>query len=65
MAIKEGSPFPWTAVAGYTDAAVWYVPTRDSYAEGGYEVDRACRVAPEAGEVIQESGLKLLRSLGD
>jgi neutral ceramidase len=65
MAIKGGSPFPWTALAGYTDAAVWYVPTRDSYPEGGYEVDRACRVAPEAGELIQETGLKLLRSLTD
>ena len=63
MAIKGGSPFPWTAVAGYTDAAVWYVPTRAAYAEGGYEVEWACRVAPEAGEVIQETGLKLLRSL--
>ena len=42
MAIKGGSPFPWTAVAGYTDAAVWYVPTRGAYAEGGYEVERAC-----------------------
>ena len=63
MAIKGGSPFPWTAVAGYTDAVVWYVPTRGAYAEGGYEVDRACHVAPEAGEMIQETGLKLLRSL--
>jgi hypothetical protein len=63
MAIKGGSPFPCTAVAGYTDAAVWYVPTRAAYAEGGYEVDRACRVAPEAGELIQETAISLLRSL--
>jgi hypothetical protein len=62
-AIKGGSPFPWTAVAGYTDAAVWYVPTRDSYPEGGYEVQRACHVAPEAGELIQETAISLLRSL--
>jgi hypothetical protein len=63
MAIKRGSPFPWTAVAGYTDGSVGYVPTRDAYADGGYEVDRACRVNPEAGELIQEISLRLLRSL--
>jgi len=63
MAIKAGSPFPWTAVAGYTDAAVWYVPTRAAYPEGGYEVERACRVAPEAGELIAATGARLLASL--
>jgi hypothetical protein len=64
MAIKSGSPFPWTGVVGYSDAAVWYVPPRRAYSEGGYEVERACRVAPEAGEIIEETGARLLRSLG-
>ena len=49
---QGGSPFPWTAVAGYTDAAEWYVPTRGAYAEGGYEVDRACPRGAPGGEVI-------------
>jgi neutral ceramidase len=64
MAIKAASPFPWTAIAGYTDGAIWYVPTRDAYPEGGYEVDRACRVAPEAGELLQETTLRLLQAVG-
>ena len=63
LAIKRDSPFAWTAVAGYTDGSAGYVPTRYAYPEGGYEVDRACRVNPEAGEMIQETSLRLLRSL--
>lgn len=64
LAIKAGSPHPWTAIAGYTDGAIWYVPTRSAYPEGGYEVDRACRVAPEAGELLEETTLRLLREVG-
>ncbi|MBI3973294.1 MAG: hypothetical protein HY332_18635 [Chloroflexi bacterium] len=63
LAIKHSSPFPWTAVAGYTDGSVGYIPTRAAYPEGGYEVDRACRVNPEAGEIVEAISLRLLRSL--
>ncbi|MGI8913881.1 MAG: hypothetical protein ACR2JY_08920 [Chloroflexota bacterium] len=63
MAIKAASPFPWTAIAGYTDGSAGYFPTRASYPEGGYEVDRACRVAPEAGELLQETTIRLLQSV--
>jgi hypothetical protein len=63
MAIKRASPFPWTGIAGYTDGSAGYVPTRAAYPEGGYEVDRACRVSPEAGEMIEETSRRLLRSL--
>ncbi|HEU5318814.1 MAG TPA: hypothetical protein VFX49_22055 [Chloroflexota bacterium] len=65
MAIKQGSPFAHTAVVGYTDGAVGYIPTRAAYPEGGYEVERACRVNPEAGELLQETSLCLLGSLRD
>jgi hypothetical protein len=63
MAIKQASPFPWTAVAGYTDGSVGYIPTRAAYPQGGYEVESACRVNPEAGEMVQETCIRLLRSL--
>ncbi|HEU5315345.1 MAG TPA: hypothetical protein VFX49_04505, partial [Chloroflexota bacterium] len=63
MAIKKASPFPWTAVAGYTDGSAGYVPTRAAYPEGGYEVERACRVNPEAGEMIEETSVRLLKEL--
>jgi hypothetical protein len=63
LAVKAASPFPWTAVAGYTDGSAGYIPTRAAYPEGGYEVDSACRVNPEAGEMVQETSIRLLRSL--
>jgi hypothetical protein len=63
LAIKQGSPFRWTGVAGYADGAVWYVPTREAYPDGGYEVDRECHVAPEAGDIIRETGRRLLQAL--
>jgi hypothetical protein len=63
QAIKAASPFPWTAIAGYTDGGIWYVPTRQAYPEGGYEVERACRVAPEASELLQETTLRLLQAV--
>jgi hypothetical protein len=64
MAIKRDAPFPYTGVAGYTDGpAVGYVPTRAAYPEGGYEVERACRVNPEGGELVEATSRRLLRSL--
>jgi hypothetical protein len=63
VAIKRASPFPWTGVAGYTDGSAGYFPTRAAYPEGGYEVERACRVGPEAGEMLEEASGRLLRSL--
>ena len=63
LAIKRDSPLPWTAVAGYTDGSAGYIPTRAAYPQGGYEVDSACRVNPEAGEMVEETSIRLLRSL--
>jgi hypothetical protein len=63
LAIKRDSPFPWTAIAGYTDGSAGYIPTRYAYPEGGYEVDSACRVNPEAGEMVEATSRRLLRSL--
>ena len=63
MAIKAASPLPFTAGAGYTDGSAGYVPTRAAYPEGGHEVARACRVAPEAGELIAATSVRLLRAL--
>lgn len=65
LAIKHASPFPWTAVAAYTDGSAGYIPTRAAYPEGGYEVVSACRVNPEAGEMIEATSLALLRKLAE
>lgn len=63
VAIKRRSPAPMTLVVGYTDGALWYVPTRRAHEEGGYEVVDACRVAPGAGEQLVDRVLELLHEL--
>lgn len=62
-AIVDGSPFPHTVFAGYTDGSIGYVPTRDAYPEGGYEVTHACRVAPEAGDLVVSTSGRLLEAV--
>ena len=63
MHVKQGSPFEHTFFLGYTNGSIGYVPTRSAYPEGGYEVTHACRVDPDAAELIDEGCLSLLRSL--
>jgi hypothetical protein len=36
-ALKRASPFPFTAVVGYSEDAVGYIPTETAFDEGGYE----------------------------
>jgi len=65
QAIVARSPFRHTLYAGYTDGTIGYVPTRAAYAEGGYEVTHACRVAPAAGAQIEDESVRLLRRVHD
>lgn len=65
MTIKRASPFVITTIAGYSNGSIGYIPTRRAYAEGGYEVTHACRVAPEAGEMIEREALRLLARLAE
>jgi neutral ceramidase len=61
--IVERSPFDLTFYCGYTNGSIHYVPTRSAYAEGGYEVENACIVAPEAGEQLEEASVSLLAEI--
>ena len=70
--IKAASPFaaPRTLIAGWANDNVGYVPDRDAYPLGGYEVDTASRYygypagwAPEAGDALVDAALRLLRRL--
>jgi hypothetical protein len=61
--IKEGSPFVETFFVGYLNGSIGYVPVREAYSEGGYEVTHACQVDPEAGDMVEGGCLDLLRSL--
>jgi neutral ceramidase len=60
QSIVARSPFTHTLYAGYTNGSIWYVPTRAAYTQGGYEIEFACKVAPEAGEILEESSVALL-----
>ena len=61
--VKNQSPFDHTFFLGYTNGSIGYVPTVDAYPEGGYEVTHACQVNPEAGGMINENCLALLRQV--
>lgn len=63
MEIKNGSPFENTFFTGYSGGSIGYVPVPDAYAEGGYEVTHACRVDPDAAQLITDKSLELLVEL--
>jgi hypothetical protein len=56
-------------VVGYANAAFGYIPTREAYLEGGYEVDTAhffynsFRPQPGSLEMLCERAAELVRSL--
>lgn len=63
MAIKKASPFRHTIVAELANGSLTaYVPDRDAYPQGGYEVLNA-RGAPGSGELLVESAVRMLKKL--
>jgi hypothetical protein len=62
-AVSEGSPFPWTAVSGYSNGSTGYLPTAEAFGPGGYEVEMASPYAPEAGERFVAAAADLLQRL--
>jgi hypothetical protein len=55
-------------ISGYTNGDVGYLPPRQEYARGGYEIAEAYRyygypaaLAPEAGEMIVEAAIRCAR----
>jgi neutral ceramidase len=62
QAIKTASPFSHTFVLTHCNAAGGYLPTRSSYAEGGYEV-LSSPFAAGAAEMVVEETTRMLREL--
>lgn len=71
LTIKASSPAPLTMVAGYTNGCNSYLPPRDAYADGGYEVETAslfyglpAPFAPGGEEQVTAVALRLLKDSG-
>ncbi|HVN30205.1 MAG TPA: neutral/alkaline non-lysosomal ceramidase N-terminal domain-containing protein [Candidatus Binataceae bacterium] len=62
LALKANPLFDRTFVAGYCNDLAGYIPTREAYAQGGYEVDTS-RVAAGSGEAIVAKVLDSLAAL--
>jgi len=64
---KAGAPFANTFVAELGNGWHGYVPTAEAFAHGGYEprLGDASRLAPEAGDLMCMTGLRLLHRLAD
>lgn len=62
LALRANPYFAHTLVACYCNDLVGYLPTREAYAQGGYEVETA-RVAEGSGEAIVAAALGVMREL--
>jgi hypothetical protein len=65
LAIHKASPFPFTAVVGYSDDYIGYVPTDRAFDNGGYEVKpgRWSRLAPGSEAIVRDKSIQLLGAL--
>jgi neutral ceramidase len=65
LEIKARSPFPYTMVTELTNGLIGYVPTREAFDQGGYEVRKIpgnSFMAVDTGERIVEAWTKLLHA---
>jgi hypothetical protein len=64
LAIKQASPAKHTIVIELANDAVGYLPTREAYDQGGYEVTPGATLyAPGCGERLVESASRQLKDL--
>jgi hypothetical protein len=64
LAVRAGSPFRETIVAAYNDNTLQYVPTREAFPEGEYEVNGGWRyIRPGEGERMSAAAVEVLRGL--
>ena len=65
LAIRQASPCEFTAVVGYADDYIGYIPTDRAFVNGGYEIGpgRWSRLASGSEPIVREEAIKLLESL--
>jgi hypothetical protein len=62
LAIKKASPFRHTMIAELANGSIGYIPNKEAYPQGNYEVVSA-RCAAGSGEMLVEAALRLLSGL--
>jgi len=62
LTIKQDSPFPITITAELANGALGYIPNRQAYPQGAYEV-MSSRLNPGAGELLMDSALSQLSAV--
>ena len=63
LRIAESSPFAHTLFSGYSNGGFGYIPTREAFVDGGYEVTQGSPFSGEAADVVVAEGLRLLAEL--
>jgi len=65
LAVSAASPFPFTAVAGYAEEYIGYIPTDRAFDNRGYETGpgRWSRCARGAEAAMRDAAVELLKSL--
>jgi hypothetical protein len=61
-AIKAASPFPHTLIITHCNGTAGYLPTKESYPDGGYGVDNS-PFGPAAAKQVVEEAVRMLRGL--
>jgi len=61
MAVKGAGVFPHTMYVSNTNGSIGYVPVAEAYPDGGYEVESASRVGPEAAGVLTDTSRTVLK----
>lgn len=62
LAIKKASPFAFTQIAELANGSIGYIPNKQAYAEGNYEVVSA-RCAEGSGELLVSAATRLLAEM--
>ena len=67
LKIKEAAGVESLFICAYTNDDIGYIPTRDEYSRGGYEITEAFKyygypaaLAPEAGEMLITAAIRLI-----
>lgn len=58
---QELAPDRFVATAAYGDGGPWYIPTAESYPQGGYEV-RVAFSSPKVDEILTENSKRILEA---